>query len=441
MRLFQPYFALLAVVAPNLQYASYARVTEYFQSLAKSTKRMRLLDAGKSTGGRSMFVAAIGDPADLRHVETERIASWNEFEAGDEQHAAELAEQLVSETTPAGAGIHFIACNNPDGVDLLADWHNQNLHSAYENAPLPRLLHRYAGSDMRADAYMMNLPETRNLAKFHYRPELVTYETAIPSNQFELLQRLELNGATVQHSTDAAIVRGGERTRYMVEQLHLPQLISVTPAQTAPVDWRRYSPRVAVYEPWLDNPDTGWTEWVLDMYRVPYTPIHNEDFATDDLDERFQVILLGAQPLPTILHGDHTRIQRPEYAGGIELDGAAHLQHFVQRGGTLITLGEASLLPLELFGVPLKSRGRSEALVELHAHATTFFGSAVDGLEFENASAVSDVVRYSSGALAVARVRWGKGHVVLFGIRPQYRGQTFTTFQLLLDAILVGVRA
>ncbi|MEO7648885.1 MAG: M14 metallopeptidase family protein, partial [Bryobacteraceae bacterium] len=62
-------------------------------------------------------------------------------------------------------------------------------------------------------------------------------------------------------------------------------------------------PKVALYEPWMPNADTGWTQWMLDHFGIAYTLIHNEDFQKGDLRKRFDSIILGAQTAHSILHG------------------------------------------------------------------------------------------------------------------------------------------
>ncbi len=42
---------------------------------------------------------------------------------------------------------------------------------------------------------------------------------------------------------------------------------------------------------------------------------------------------------------------------------------------------------------------------------------------------------YMAGLPALVDVRLGKGHVVLFGFRPQYRGQSLATYALLFNAL------
>lgn len=46
--------------------------------------------------------------------------------------------------------------------------------------------------------------------------------------------------------------------------------------------------------------------------------------------------------------------------------------------------------------------------------------------------------RQVAGKSALIEARHGKGRVVLFGFRPQFRGQTFGSFKLILNAIYLA---
>ena len=81
-------------------------------------------------------------------------------------------------------------------------------------------------------------------------------------------------------AVDSAYVENAARADNFARQFS----VSVTLAETAPkpaYELRR--PRVALYQPWTANSDEGWTEWLLDRYRVPYALIHNDDFAKGEL--------------------------------------------------------------------------------------------------------------------------------------------------------------
>jgi hypothetical protein len=44
--------------------------------------------------------------------------------------------------------------------------------------------------------------------------------------------------------------------------------------------------------------------------------------------------------------------------------------------------------------------------------------------------------KYLAGKIALAEVSMGKGRVILFGFRPQHRGQTWGTFPFIWNSLM-----
>src|SRR4051812_8778885 len=116
------------------------------------------------------------------------------------------------------------------------------------------------------------------------------------------------------------------------------------------------APRVAMYSPWTGgNMDEGWTRWVLEQYEFNLTTVHNAEIRAGKLHDRFDVLILPDQAPRSIVDGATGQNIRPEYRGGIGDEGLGALREFVAQGGTLVTLGAASDLAIERFGVPVKN--------------------------------------------------------------------------------------
>lgn len=129
--------------------------------------------------------------------------------------------------------------------------------------------------------------------------------------------------------------------------------------------------RVGLYVSWVANMDAGWTQWVFDRYHIPYTVLHDADVRGGNLHSKFDAIVLPDQNTQSLLHGwengggrggeggfggaSLAAIQRPEYLGGLGLDGAVALEKFVQEGGQLIAMGAASDFAINQFGLPVRN--------------------------------------------------------------------------------------
>ena len=286
-------------------------------------------------------------------------------------------------------------------------------------------------------------------------------------------------GQSVTVAGDSVIVRGPRARRIVSEHAARHGFIaSAVPAALVGGKTLRRLPRIALYQPWTANMDEGWTRWLFEQYGITYTTVHDSDLRRGRLRQRFDVIVLPDAESTGLLEGvDSTRIPS-QYAGGMGEQGANELSAFIRGGGTLVCLdgssnfaisrlnlpvvnvlaGEASgpqvsrfYAPGSIFGVALGGVGpRSPVTVGLpdsvqvyfdNSAAFTVSGAAQALATYPPAPLRSGYARFQErleGKAALVEVPVGSGRVILFGFRPQFRGQTHGTFKLLFNAVLLA---
>jgi len=233
------------------------------------------------------------------------------------------------------------------------------------------------------------------------------------------------------------------------------------------------APRVGLYRSYSPVMDEGWTRWVFDTWAVPYVTVMDSVVRRGRLKERFDVIVLPDQSPRGILEGLPTRYP-PPYAGGVGSEGVQALRQFVVDGGTLVAFNDASRFAIQALLLPVRNVLEGVADDDFFAPGSLFridldaahplargmppqtaawfeSGPAFDVLD---SATVRVVARYPAdpaavllsgwvlrpervaGRGALVEVRVGQGRVILFGVRPQYRGQSLATFRLLFNSLL-----
>jgi hypothetical protein len=235
------------------------------------------------------------------------------------------------------------------------------------------------------------------------------------------------------------------------------------------------TPRIALYQPWTENIDEGWTRLILEKHGFRYTTVHNAEIRAGNLRERFDVIILPDETPDAILNGQPLGTVPPEYVGGILPSGARNLKEFADNGGTLVTLGSSSDLAIEEFKLPVRNVLKSLRPEEFFAsgllvrvnlsenHPVTYglprdvAGFFAQSPTFQILPAEDpqkppvaiatypekDIVlsgwmtgeKHLQNKAAAVEVPLGKGRIILLGFRVQHRGQTIGTFKLLFNSL------
>jgi hypothetical protein len=232
-------------------------------------------------------------------------------------------------------------------------------------------------------------------------------------------------------------------------------------------------PRIGLYRPWGGNIDEGWTRWVLEMYGFEPITVRPADVRAGRLNQRFDVIILADFGAGTLIDGRQPGTVPGRYAGGIGREGVRILDAFVREGGTLVCLNGSSDFAIDELHLPVENVAAgldrqdfflSGSILELEVDpyhpvmagvpsraklfvgrgpvftvTDDFKGAALVKYPAEGSPLVSGYLlgeEHLHGYAAALDVVHGNGHVVLLGLQPQWRGQTFASFKILFNAAL-----
>ena len=240
--------------------------------------------------------------------------------------------------------------------------------------------------------------------------------------------------------------------------------------------------KLGLYKSYVPATDEGWTRWILDQEHYKYASLEDAEIRAGDLHTKYNSIVLPDQPAATILKGHTLGTMPKEYTGGVSDAGVKALRQFVEDGGTLVCFNRASEFAIDQFKLPVRdlSEGWSQKeffvpgsilRIELDTSnpiATSMPKESIAWVEdspvFEvitgtgtgpaaiSPGSVRIIARYPTnqnpllsgwllggdrikGKAALVEVMLGKGRIILFGFRPQYRGQSLATYPLFFNAI------
>jgi Zinc carboxypeptidase len=260
-----------------------------------------------------------------------------------------------------------------------------------------------------------------------------------------------------------------------------------------------HPPVRAIYRSHVPVMDEGWTRWLLDKQGCTnYATIEDQEIRAGNLRAKYETILIPDQQARVILNGHRSGAMPSEYTGGVGEKGVKALREFVEAGGKLVLLNRASAFAIEQFKLPLLNVTAglprtdfyvpgSILRIEVDTSNPLAAGMPKESIAWAEDSPVFEVsgtgggtgsstdvspVRPSTkdkidgrpmpqvnviawyprdrdpllsgwllggnrikGKAALVEVKLGRGRIILFGFRPQYRAQSLATYPLFFNAI------
>ncbi|MCC7194385.1 MAG: hypothetical protein IT356_02390 [Gemmatimonadaceae bacterium] len=183
-------------VGADSQLFDYEQSMSYFRKLAAASNRVRIVEVGKTSFGRTMSIVVISSPQNLAKLDrlrqiNQRLAhpegltdsearalaregrafvdisgGLHASEIAGSQHTPKLAYDILSRASEPEVAqildnVVFVLWPsiNPDGQDIVVNWCRDQY--AGRNSGQMELYQKYIGHDNNRDSYMMNVVESR----------------------------------------------------------------------------------------------------------------------------------------------------------------------------------------------------------------------------------------------------------------------------------------
>ena len=290
-------------VGADFKLVSYDESIRYFQRLAATSNRIKLLDVGKTSTGHAWTLAVVSSPENLANLDklreiAQRLAhpagltddqaralaregkafvdisgGLHASEIAGSQHTIQLAYDLLSRTDDKTKAILnntvllLWPSINPDGQNIVVNWYRKNLGTPYEVSPLDELYQKYIGHDNNRDGYMLNVVESRVVARIwrQWEPQIiyVQHQTAPFPTRIWLPPFAEPIAPRVaglmsrEVNTIGMVIAQALETNGQIGATHMGK------------GFDAWYPGYIDYMPMLQNIASFWTETALFNYATP----------------------------------------------------------------------------------------------------------------------------------------------------------------------------
>jgi hypothetical protein len=236
-----------------------------------------------------------------------------------------------------------------------------------------------------------------------------------------------------------------------------------------------HRPRIGLYRSYMPQMDEGWTRWLLENFEFDYKSVLNPDIEAGGLRQRFDAIIFPDQTPASITQGFKPGSMPDAYVGGLDGQAGENLKRFAAEGGTLIFLNHSTEYAVEALGIAVRNVVQGVPIRDFYAPGSlleatldtrsslayglpagiTIWSEGSPAWELKDGSNAKIIAsypksnvlasgwllgaKYVEGRASLLDVPMGQGRVILFGMRPQYRAQSYQSFKLLFNALVLAM--
>ena len=254
-------------------------------------------------------------------------------------------------------------------------------------------------------------------------------------------------------------------------------------------------PRIALVETYTHDMDAGWTRYLFDTYQINYDVLRPDQIPQQDLDG-YDVIVFPDNNKSIFLSGSYAsdnyyRMSSypPEFVKGMGKEGLQKVMHFVNQGGKVISWGQSTELFMgkqtistgdgeeeeETFKLPVSNRADQVrkagfycpgSLVQVNLDPNSLLNAGMPETTgifhrgdpvLQTSIPVFDMDRrvlghfpeedillsgYAEEAGQIAGnpshiwLKKGKGEIIMFSFRPQFRASTAANYKMIFNGLL-----